>query len=88
MKRMKALCKASKSFRKRMLCTHSKRKKRSKLDDKTEKGIFVGYNSQSKGYRIYNLKSNKIIISRDVEFDENVVWNWDEQKIEKKKIHL
>ncbi|TXG50907.1 hypothetical protein EZV62_023431 [Acer yangbiense] len=54
---------------------HIPKEKRSNLDDKTEKEIFVGYSSQSKGYRIYNLKSNKIIISRDVEFDENAAWN-------------
>ncbi|KAL0377091.1 UNVERIFIED_CONTAM: Retrovirus-related Pol polyprotein from transposon TNT 1-94 [Sesamum calycinum] len=51
---------------------------------KTEKGIFLGYSTQSKGYRIYNLKTKKLIISRDVEFDEDAMWNWDEEKVETK----
>ena len=40
--------------------------KRSKIDDKVKKGIFLVYSSQSKDYRIFNLKTEKIIISRDV----------------------
>jgi hypothetical protein len=46
------------------------KEKRYKLDEKSEKYIFVGYSSMSKGYRLYNLKNNKIIISRDILFDE------------------
>ena len=44
-------------------------KKRTKLDDKSEKYVFVGYDSRSKGYKLYNPNSRKIVISRDVEFD-------------------
>ncbi|RVW84529.1 Retrovirus-related Pol polyprotein from transposon TNT 1-94 [Vitis vinifera] len=40
----------------------------------------------SKGYRLYNLKTNKLIISRDVIFDEKAAWNWEEGKILKKTI--
>ena len=61
-------------------------KKRSKLDDKSEKGIFLGYSTQSKGYRVYNLRTKKLMISRDVEFDESATWNWDEEKIERRSI--
>ena len=35
------------------------------LDDKREKYIFVGYDSSSKGYKLYNPNNGKII-SRDV----------------------
>ncbi|KAK4397229.1 Retrovirus-related Pol polyprotein from transposon TNT 1-94 [Sesamum angolense] len=35
--------------------------KRHKLEEKTEKGIFLGYSTQSKGYRIYHLKTKKLI---------------------------
>ncbi|KAL0363914.1 UNVERIFIED_CONTAM: Retrovirus-related Pol polyprotein from transposon TNT 1-94 [Sesamum angustifolium] len=55
-------------------------RERHKLEEKTEKGIFLGYNTQSKGYRIYNLKTKKLIISRDVEFDEDAMWNWMKKK--------
>ncbi|KAL6312715.1 hypothetical protein AAG906_024673 [Vitis piasezkii] len=36
---------------------------RSKLDEKSVKCIFIGYCSQSKGYKLYNLVSGKIIVS-------------------------
>ena len=44
--------------------------KRQKLDKKTVKLRFVGYSLNRKGYRLYNEDSGKIIISRDVVFDE------------------
>ncbi|KAI5401307.1 hypothetical protein KIW84_065959 [Lathyrus oleraceus] len=57
--------------------------KRHKVEDKIIQGIFLGYNKISKGYHVYNLQTKKIIINRDVEVDENVSWNWDEEKMEK-----
>ena len=32
------------------------------------------------------MKTNKLIISRDVIFDEKAAWNWEEGKIQKKTI--
>ena len=46
----------------------------SRLDKKSEKCIFVGYSSQSKAYRLYNPVSGKVIISRDVKFNEKENW--------------
>jgi hypothetical protein len=40
----------------------------------------------SKGYRFYNLKTNKVIISWDVVFDEKASWNWEEDKMKEKTI--
>ncbi|RVW24539.1 Retrovirus-related Pol polyprotein from transposon TNT 1-94 [Vitis vinifera] len=57
--------------------------KRGKLDERAEKGVFVGYAAESKGYRIYSLSRMKIVISRDVHFDENSYWNWDLKKVHK-----
>ncbi|KAL5556508.1 hypothetical protein UlMin_038744 [Ulmus minor] len=68
--------------------THIPQEKRSKLDEKTEKGIFLGYSTQSKGYRVYRLRKNKLIISRDVKFDEDTMYNWETLKIEMKSINL
>ena len=45
--------------------------KRKKLDPKAIKGIFVGYPTGSKGYKIYLPDSRKMIRSRDVKFLEN-----------------
>ena len=58
------------------LCyTHVPDVKRSKLDEKAEKGILIGYSSQSKGYKVYNINSEKVFISRDVKVDEDAYWN-------------
>ncbi|KAL4362450.1 hypothetical protein GQ457_04G012430 [Hibiscus cannabinus] len=67
---------------------HIPAQKRSKLDAKADRGIFLGYDSQAKGYRIFNLDTEKIMISRDVEFNEDASWNWDEEKVEKRNYVL
>ncbi len=41
-----------------------------KLDPRCKSGIMIGYSTQSKGYKIWDLESKSIIISRDVRFDE------------------
>lgn len=43
---------------------------RKKLDRKGEKCIFVGYNDESKEYKLYNLLTKKVIISKDMHFIE------------------
>uniref|UniRef100_A0A251SDS7 Putative zinc finger, CCHC-type n=1 Tax=Helianthus annuus TaxID=4232 RepID=A0A251SDS7_HELAN len=53
---------------------HIPKQQWNKLDDKTEKMIFVGYSGNSKGYKLFNPLTNKITISRDVIFDENKRW--------------
>ena len=47
-----------------------------KEDDKIEKCIFIGYSHETKGYKLYNPKTKKLVVSRDVAFVENCVWNW------------
>lgn len=49
---------------------------RSKLDDKSEKLVFIGYAKNSKRYKLYNPRNGKIVISRDVEFNEDGSWEW------------
>ena len=44
-----------------------------KLDPKARVGRFVGYNSESKGYRIYWPKQKSISVERDVVFNANNV---------------
>ena len=39
-----------------------------KMDKKSEKCIFIGYGNESKGYRLYNPKTKKLIVRRDVFF--------------------
>ena len=52
---------------------------RQKLDDKAEIGVFMGYGSCEKGYRIYVPKSKKIVLSRSVVFDETRMHAWKEE---------
>ena len=40
-----------------------------KFDHKGEKLLFVGYNDESKGYKLLNPINNKLIVARDVIFD-------------------
>lgn len=49
-----------------------------KLDSKSEKCIFIGYCPKSKAYRLYNPKDGKLIVSRNVMFDENSCWQWND----------
>jgi len=51
---------------------------REKLDGKGEKWILIGYSNESKGYHLYNPKTKKMIVSRDVIFDEASKWSWPE----------
>ena len=55
---------------------HVPKQERSKLDDRSEKFIFIGYDENSKGYKLYNPSNRNILTSRDVEFDEEKAWDW------------
>ncbi|TXG67192.1 hypothetical protein EZV62_008467 [Acer yangbiense] len=52
---------------------------RNKFDDKSEKCIFIGYSEKSKAYKLFNPKTKKIVISRDVRVDEDS--SFDEKRI-------
>ena len=51
---------------------------RVKLDAKSFKCILLGVSEESKAYRLFDPLSNKIIVSRDVVFEEDQQWNWDD----------
>lgn len=50
--------------------------KRTKLDNKSFKCVLLGLSEESKAYRLYDPVSKKIVVSRDVVFDENERWDW------------
>ncbi len=49
---------------------HVSSDERSKLDPKSRQCIFLGYEKGVKGYKLWDPKANKVVISRDVVFDE------------------
>ncbi|CAL2267031.1 unnamed protein product [Prunus armeniaca] len=49
---------------------------RHKLEENSHKCIFVGYGLCEKGYRLFDPSTRKVILSRDVTFDENATWQW------------
>ena len=53
---------------------HVPKAARSKLNDKAEKTIFIGYNHG--GYKLYNPMTKKVIVSPDVTFVEDEEWQW------------
>ena len=54
--------------------------RRIKLDDKSEKCIFVGYGDRRMGYKLSNPITKKVIMSRDVIFEEDKTWQWNDDQ--------
>lgn len=51
-----------------------------KLDDRSRRTIFVGYEPGSKAYRLYDPEARRVHISRDVVFQEQEEWRWGEEQ--------
>ena len=49
---------------------HIPKNKKRKLDSKTKKCILLGYGSMQKGYRVFDLLTQKVFYSRNVKFHE------------------
>uniref|UniRef100_A0AAV1TGK1 Reverse transcriptase Ty1/copia-type domain-containing protein n=1 Tax=Peronospora matthiolae TaxID=2874970 RepID=A0AAV1TGK1_9STRA len=47
------------------------KEKRLKWDAKARAGVFVGYEEVLKAYRVYDIETGQVVISRDVTFDES-----------------
>ncbi|GJW31679.1 retrovirus-related pol polyprotein from transposon TNT 1-94 [Tanacetum coccineum] len=62
--------------------------KRIKLDDKSKKCVFIGVSEESKAYRLYDLVSKRIIVSRDVVFDKEASWDWEKSHKESVLMNL
>ena len=50
--------------------SHVPSKKRTKLEAIAERGIFVGYDDTSKAFRIYLPAQRKVVVRREVKFEE------------------
>jgi hypothetical protein len=57
---------------------HVPEAQRTKLDNRSVKCILLGVSEESKGYRLFNPITKKVVVSKDVIFEEEKQWNWDE----------
>ncbi|KAK2974052.1 hypothetical protein RJ640_006244 [Escallonia rubra] len=60
--------------------------RRTKLEDKSQKCILLGYGENSCGYKLYNPITKKVVMLRDVQFDEEQLWNWNDEGQKQKLI--
>ena len=50
--------------------------KRTKLDNKSFPCVLLGMSEESKGYRLFDPVKNRVVVSRDVIFEEDKQWDW------------
>ena len=50
---------------------HIPKDERRKLDPKSKKCVLLGYGTETKGYRLYDPQSSRVMYSRDVKFNES-----------------
>ena len=53
-----------------------------KLEDRSQPMVFIGYELGTKGYKCFDLVNFKVTISRDVIFEEGEKWTWSTQEEE------
>jgi len=53
---------------------------RTKLDERSKRYIFIGYDEKAKSYKLYNLGTCKVVVSRDVQVNEENEWNLEDSK--------
>ena len=46
-----------------------------KLEDRSTPMVLLGYEEGTKAYRLYDPCGDKVLVSRDVVFDEKAVWD-------------
>lgn len=54
-----------------------------KLADRSCQTIMLGYEDGTKAYRLFDPRRNRIVVSRDVMFEEEKSWCWNEKEDEK-----
>ncbi|KAJ9547479.1 hypothetical protein OSB04_020022 [Centaurea solstitialis] len=67
---------------------HVPDQRRSKLDDKSRKCIFLGVSDESKAWRLYDPVSEKVVTSKDVVFEEEESWDWENMTERKQARHF
>ena len=59
-----------------MAYAHVADQRRTKLEDKCKRYIFIGYDEKTKGYKLLDPISKMVIVSRDVQVNEASEWDW------------
>ena len=57
---------------------------RKKLDDRSRALVHLGTEPGSKAYRLFDPLSSRVVISRDVVFEERMQWRWNDKNVTKK----
>ncbi|GAA0166461.1 hypothetical protein LIER_21609 [Lithospermum erythrorhizon] len=58
---------------------HVPKVNRGKLDKRSTICVFLGISEGTKGYRLYNTETRKIVTTKDVVFEEQKAWDWKEE---------
>ncbi|CAL2236260.1 unnamed protein product [Prunus armeniaca] len=56
---------------------HVPEERRTKLDNRSITCVLLGVSEESKGYRLFDPVAKKVVVSRDVIFEEEKEWDWD-----------
>ncbi|GAA0170740.1 hypothetical protein LIER_24938 [Lithospermum erythrorhizon] len=67
---------------------HVPKQNRSKLDNRSKICVFFGINEGTKGYRLVDLETKRIIINRNVIFEEDKAWDWGNDYIDQVNAEL
>ena len=59
---------------------HVPDQRRTKLDDKSKKYVFIGYDEKTKAFKLFDPIEEKVVVSRDVQVNEESAWDWNNKK--------
>ena len=54
---------------------HVPEERRTKLDNRSITCVLLGVSKESKGYRLFDLVAKRVVVSRDVIFEEEKQWD-------------
>jgi hypothetical protein len=59
---------------------HVPEQRRTKLDDKSKKYVFIGSDEKTKAFKLFDPVEKKVVVIRDVQVNEESAWDWKNQK--------
>lgn len=55
---------------------HKPKVNRGKLDNRSFPCILLGVSEESKGYKLFDPDTKRVVVSKDVVFEEDKMWSW------------